>query len=124
MTLSLIRKATAVAAAVAILASGTVAAAQTSTWRLRAGLQHTWTAQVFAGVPVRVVVDGDGDSRADLDLYIYDQNGRLVAVDNDYTDFCIGSWTPSFTGTVTIRVVNVGTVYNDYVLTMTGGYFR
>ena len=124
MRLSLIRKATAAVAAVAILASATAATAQSSTWRLRSGLTHTWTAQVFAGVPVRVVVDGDGDTRADLDLYIYDQFGRLVAVDNDYTDFCIGTWTPSFTGRVTIRVVNVGTVYNDYEITMSGGYFR
>jgi hypothetical protein len=120
---SLIRKLTAAAVAVAILATSTAAMAQQSR-RLPAGFTHTWQIEVFAGVPVNITVEGDGDSRADLDLYGRDQLGTLVMVDDDYTDFCIGRWRPSRSGVLTIRIVNVGTVYNDYVLHVTGGYIR
>ena len=107
--------------AVAILAAAT--AAYAGTFRIvQAGETHTWRAQVYAGAPVYLTVDGDGDT--DLDLYVYDANGRLVAVDDDLTDFCIGSWTPSFTGMVTIRIVNRGSVWNEYDLTVRGAYLR
>jgi hypothetical protein len=111
-------------AAVAVLATGAVATAQGSPFRLLGGDTHTFTAMVYEGVPVRIEVDGDGDSRADLDLYVYNRYGRLVAVDNDNTDFCIGRWTPNFTGLVTIHVRNVGWVYNDYFIRLWGGSFR
>ncbi|GAB3914417.1 hypothetical protein GCM10028803_59840 [Larkinella knui] len=61
-----------------------------------------------------VALQGDGDT--DLDLYIYDDNGNLVARDDDYTDGCVASWTPRYTGLFTIRVKNRGTVYNRYTL--------
>jgi hypothetical protein len=109
-------------AAVAVLATGTAWAQ--GGFRLYEGNTHTFTAMVYEGQPVRIEVRGDGDSRADLDLYVYDRYGRLVAVDNDDTDFCIGRWVPNFTGVVTIRVRNVGYVFNDYSLRMWGGNFR
>jgi hypothetical protein len=61
-----------------------------------------------------VALRGDGDT--DLDLYIYDDNGNLVARDDDYTDGCVASWTPRYTGVFTIRVKNRGSVYNRYTL--------
>jgi len=66
---SLIRKLTAAAVAVALLATSTVAMAGPMR-RLEAGFTHTWQIEVFAGRPVNITVDGDGDSRADLDLYV------------------------------------------------------
>ena len=60
----------------------------------------------------RVEVGGDGDT--DLDLYVYDENGNLITSDTDLTDHCIVSFTPRWTGTFTIRVVNRGSVYNNY----------
>lgn len=70
---------------------------------------------VFRGREVaRVAVKGDGDT--DLDLYVYNSNGDLVAKDDDYTDTCAVRWVPRWTGRYTIRVVNRGNVYNEYVI--------
>jgi len=63
------------------------------------------------GEPARVLVSGDGDS--DLDLYIYDENGKLVCDDTDGTDTMVCAWTPRYTGPFTIRVRNLG-VANQY----------
>ncbi len=59
-----------------------------------------------------VIVSGDGDT--DLDLFVYDSNGNLVASDTDNTDDCVCAWTPRYTGTFTIKVKNYGNVYNRY----------
>ena len=61
-----------------------------------------------------ITLRGDGDT--DLDLYIYDENGNLVDVDNDYTDRCVCEVVPKWTGRFTIKVVNRGRVYNRYTL--------
>lgn len=63
----------------------------------------------------RIVVRGDGDT--DLDLFVYDENGNLVASDTDSTDVCVVSWTPRWTGNFRVRVKNLGRVYNRYTLT-------
>lgn len=65
-----------------------------------------------AGEPAVVVVRGDGDT--DLDLYIYDENGNLVASDTDDTDDCMVRWVPRWTGRFVIKVVNRGSVDNRY----------
>ena len=70
----------------------------------------------FAGGKIaRVAVSGDGDT--DLDLYVYDENGNLVASDVGTTDRAVATWTPRWTGPFTIRVVNLGNVYNEYRIT-------
>ena len=120
----LTRTVAALAVVAAVLGTSTVASAQGSIFRLFPNRVQTFTAMVYAGQLARVEVRGDQDPRADLDLYIYDAYGNLVAVDNDNTNFCIGQWVPSFTGMVTIRVVNHGYVYDDYSLVMWGGNFR
>jgi hypothetical protein len=69
----------------------------------------------FRGGEVAAVgVSGDGDT--DLDLYVYDENGNLIASDDDYSDDCLVRWIPKWTGPFSIRVRNRGTVYNRYVL--------
>jgi len=65
-----------------------------------------------AGEAARVALNGDGDT--DLDLYIYDQSGNLVASDTDGSDLCVVEWCPRWTGPFVIRVVNRGSVYNEY----------
>lgn len=59
-------------------------------------------------------VSGDGDT--DLDLYVYDSNGNLIAKDTDYSDDCYVSWVPKWTGRFIVKVVNRGPLYNRYVL--------
>ena len=61
-----------------------------------------------------IVVSGDGDT--DLDLYVYDSNGNLIASDTDYTDDCYVSWIPKWTGRFIVKIVNRGPLYNKYVL--------
>lgn len=61
-----------------------------------------------------IVVIGDGDT--DLDLYVYDSNGNLVAKDDDYTDRCYVSWVPRWTGRFTVKIVNRGPILNNYHL--------
>jgi len=60
-----------------------------------------------------VAVIGDGDT--DLDLFIYDENDNLIGEDTDLTDRCSVEWTPSWTGKYSIKVKNLGSVYNEYI---------
>ncbi len=61
-----------------------------------------------------VCLQGDGDT--DLDLFIYDQNGNLIVSDTRAGDYCGVHWTPRWTGPFRIRVVNLGRVWNRYVI--------
>lgn len=67
-----------------------------------------------AGQTAIVTVIGDGDT--DLDLYVYDENGNLIDKDADYSDDCVVTFTPRWTGVFVIKVVNRGNVYNSYVM--------
>jgi hypothetical protein len=64
----------------------------------------------------RVVVDGDGDT--DLDCWVYNRYGVLLAGDTDSTDLCIMNFRHETRGNLRIRVSNLGSVYNDYELTI------
>ncbi len=73
---------------------------------------YHWT---FVGRELEVLfVSGDGDS--DIDLYVYDENGNLVAKDDDYSDDCLVRFTPRWTGRFTIKVVNRGKYANRYTI--------
>jgi hypothetical protein len=61
-----------------------------------------------------ITVDGDGDT--DLDLFVYDENGNLVASDTDRLDYCVVSFVPRRTGTFRIVVENLGSVYNRFTI--------
>ena len=61
-----------------------------------------------------VTVIGDGDT--DLDLYVYDENGNLIDKDVDYSDDCVVSFVPKWTGVFTIKIMNRGNVYNNYIM--------
>lgn len=74
----------------------------------------SYSISFVANFLAEVVVSGDGDT--DLDLYVYDSNGNLIAKDDDYTDGCYVRWRPSWTGRFIIKIVNRGPVYNKYVL--------
>ena len=82
--------------------------------KVLAGYTDTWTYTFRANSEARVTVDGDGDT--DLDLYIYDENNNLITKDDDNIDYCICTWTPKWTGTFKIKIVNRGSVYNRYRL--------
>ena len=73
-----------------------------------------YTCKFWANELAEVIVIGDGDN--DLDLYIYDANGNLIASDTDYTDQCVCRWVPSWTGAFTIRIVNRGAIYSNFAI--------
>ena len=74
----------------------------------------SYTISFHGGQTARVLLKGDGDT--DVDLYIYDQNGHLVASDADGSDTCAVEFHPLWTGPFVIRVVNRGGVYNRYTI--------
>lgn len=74
----------------------------------------TYQISFVAGYLAEILVSGDGDT--DLDLYVYDNNGNLIAQDSDYSDDCYVSWVPAWTGRFIVKIVNRGPVYNKYVL--------
>lgn len=73
-----------------------------------------YTASFVANQLAEILVSGDGDT--DLDLYVYDSNGNLIASDTDYSDDCYVRWVPAWTGRYTVRIVNRGPVYNRFVI--------
>lgn len=73
-----------------------------------------YTASFVANQLAEVLLSGDGDT--DLDLYVYDSNGNLIASDTDYSDDCYVRWVPKWTGRYVIRIVNRGPVYNRFVI--------
>lgn len=93
---------------------GAVGGPKYTTEVVRAHSTDRYTISFRAGQTAEVGVSGDGDT--DLDLYVYDSNGNLIAKDDDYTDTCYVSWTPRWTGNFTIKVVNRGGVANRYVI--------
>ena len=66
----------------------------------------------YGGELAEVAVRGDGDT--DLDLFIFDEFGNLIASDIDSGDLCLVQWYPGWTGTFRIEVRNLGGVYNRY----------
>ena len=60
----------------------------------------------------QILVAGDGSS--DLDCAAYDNNGNLVALDNDSTDTCLLLWMPAWTGKFRVVVRNMGDTDNEY----------
>jgi hypothetical protein len=67
-----------------------------------------------AGQTARVAIVGDGAT--DLDIFIYDPQGRLVAQGIGPTDIEVVSWVPAQTQTYRIVVVNLGGAANRYSL--------
>lgn len=74
----------------------------------------TYQISFIANLLAEILVSGDGDT--DLDLYVYDSNGNLIASDTDYTDDCYVCWVPAWTGRFIVKIVNRGPVYNNYVI--------
>lgn len=93
---------------------GAVGGPKRGVYSVAAYSTDVFVVKFYANERATVVVSGDGDT--DLDLYIYDDNGNLIAKDDDYSDDCIVNWTPRRTGQFTIKVVNRGNVYNQYVI--------
>ena len=74
----------------------------------------SYTCTLKGGEITNIELKGDGDT--DLDLYVYDMYGNLIAYDESYGDYCSASIVVYTTSKWTIKVVNRGNVYNDFVI--------
>ena len=92
--------------------AGSVSGRSTTFERVEANTTDVYTRYFVGGWQATVSVIGEGDT--DLDVYVYDENGNLIAKDDGPTDHCLVRWTPKWTGKFTIRVVNRGRVFNRY----------
>ncbi len=61
-----------------------------------------------------------GDGHTDLDVYVYDPFGNLVAYDNGVTDIAYLSWWATARGTYKIEVINYGSGSNEYLICADG----
>ena len=82
--------------------------------RVDAYSTNTYRVLFNGGDVARIEINGDNDT--DLDLYVYDQFGNLVAFDNDELDLCIVEFRPRYDGRYRIEVHNLGGVWNQYTL--------
>jgi hypothetical protein len=62
------------------------------------------------------VLEVQGDGNTDLDLYVYNSRGGLVAKDVRAGAYAGVRWIPCCTERFTVRVVNRGRVASNYVL--------
>lgn len=84
------------------------------THRVEAGGSNTHRMRVRRGQNVRVVVRGEGD--ANLDLFVYDPYGVEVARDTRTTGESVAYFRANAGGTFSMRVTNLGDVWNQYSL--------
>ena len=93
---------------------GAVGGPKIASGKVYANSSISYTCSFRAGELAEVAVSGDGDT--DLDLYIYDANGNLITSDTSYGDDCYVSWVPRWTGSFTIKIKNLGRVYNNFTV--------
>jgi len=73
---------------------------------------RTFTVTLRGGETTSIGVSGDGDT--DIDLYVYDALGNLIAEDDDSTDECRVRVIVYRTSSFTIKVVNRGGLSNEF----------
>lgn len=82
--------------------------------RVEARSKYTDYILFEGGERAEVTIEGDGD--CDLDLYVYNPEGELVAKDDDYMDYCVVSWVPDYRKSYRIVVRNRSDNYAYYEL--------
>lgn len=95
-------------------AKGAVGGPRSTVDRVLSNTTDIWEIGFRGGERGSIRVDGDGDT--DLDCYVYNSAGTLLAYDNDLTDYCILDWYQSSTGNIRLEIKNLGDVYNEYIL--------
>jgi hypothetical protein len=81
---------------------------------VNAGETDVYT-MTFRGDEEAIIV-AKGDLDTVLVLEVRDEGGNLIAWDNDRRPPCVVRFTPRWTGRFTVRVINTGTVYNNYTI--------
>ena len=76
------------------------------------GSTITYQLGFIANQRAEIIVSGNGAS--DLDLYVFDSNGILIAGDEGNSDDAFASWVPKWTGSFSIVVKNQGNRANRF----------
>lgn len=71
---------------------------------LERGAFFTFSTTLYHGSTYVIIAGGDG-AAVDLDLKIYDENGALVASDQDHLPSAVVRVTPAWSGTFYVRVI-------------------
>ena len=80
--------------------------------QVAAASRREHTVEFRGGEPAVIYVSGDGDS--DLDLFVYDEAGQLVASATGPRDECVVRWQPERQGRFRVEVRNLGGASNWY----------
>ena len=72
----------------------------------------TYNVTFWGGEQARVAIVGDGAT--DLDVFVYDANGNLVAQGIGPNDIELVTWFPNQTQTYRVVVRNLGSTWNQY----------
>jgi hypothetical protein len=84
--------------------------------QVAAASRREHTVEFRGGEPAVIYVSGDGDS--DLDLFVYDEAGQLVASATGPRDECVVRWQPERQGRFRVEVRNLGGASNwDWMAT-------
>lgn len=94
--------------------AGPVSGAAETTETVSAHASNSYTVELNGGKVTQINFIGDGDT--DLDLFVYDEYGNLVASSDDVRDFGRVRFTPAFRGKFRIEVKNLGDVYNEFTV--------
>ncbi|MEM6315690.1 MAG: hypothetical protein AAF743_16505, partial [Planctomycetota bacterium] len=57
-----------------------------------------------------------GDGYTDLDVYVYDGQGRLLTFEDGDSDRVLLGWTPAYYDVFRIEIVNRGNTWNEYTI--------
>ena len=82
--------------------------------KVAGGEANLYTVEFQGSVGAEVAAVGDGTT--DLDLYIFDENGNLITMDEEDGDECYVIWKPKWTGVFVITVLNRGASANEFAL--------
>ena len=80
--------------------------------QVASAMRREHTVEFRGGEPAVIYVSGDGDS--DLDLFVYDEAGQVVASATGPRDECVVRWQPERQGRFRVEVRNLGPASNWY----------
>jgi hypothetical protein len=105
-------------AVLAVSAGSALAVEQRSDYKcLPADSSVIYTETVFAGEVVSVAVAGT--NLTDIQLFVYDEFGNLIASDVSYGNNCLVVFVADYTENITIKVVNNSYFANCYGIAVT-----
>lgn len=94
-----------------------VGGTQIASYVVKGNTNDVYNVKLRGGEQTRIRISGDGDTC--LELRVYDENGNLVASDTQgFGDDRGVLITPKWTGMFTVKIRNLGSVGNKYVIKM------